>query len=203
MSGDYTLTSTELDVLPLESVTPGIAPGTYVFTLEATCGLKKTQTSFTLIIEDPCPSALLTIKNPSIFPASVTRYLRDSVAPYTWDAASIADITGVSVDCGELDVKFFIDDGSETIPNSLLFTDNRSTTPNQFELSYTEEITLAGSYSLSYKVFLANYPSVEVLLTATNPAFDVLILDPCLPPTLAITPTDLTDQFFYLSNGAK
>ena len=87
MTGDYTLTSTELDVLPLEAVTPGIAPGIYVFTLEATCGLKKTQTSFTLVIEDPCPSALLTIKNPPIFSAPVTRYLRDPVAPYTWDAA--------------------------------------------------------------------------------------------------------------------
>jgi len=87
VTGDYTLTSTELDVLPLEAVTPGIAPGTYVFTLEATCGLKKTKTSFTLVVEDPCPSALLTIKNPPIFPTSVTRYLRDPVAPYTWDAA--------------------------------------------------------------------------------------------------------------------
>ena len=107
------------------------------------------------------------------------------------------------MDCGELDVKFFMNDGSETIPNSLLFSDNRSTNPNQFELSYTEDITLAASYSLSYKVFLANYASVEVLLTAVNSAFNVLILDPCLPPTLTITPADLSDQFFYLSNGAK
>jgi len=96
-----------------------------------------------------------------------------------------------------------MDDGSETIPNSLLFTDNRSSTPNQFELNYTEDITLATSYSLSYKVFLANYPSIEVLLTAENTEFNVLILDPCLAPTLTITPNDLTDQFFYLSNGAK
>ena len=87
MTGDYTLTSNELDVLPLDTVMPGIAPGTYVFALEATCGLKKTQTSFTLVIEDPCPSALLTIKNPPIFPASVTRYLRDPVAQFTWDVA--------------------------------------------------------------------------------------------------------------------
>ena len=87
MTGYYTLISTELDVLSLDTVTPGIAPGTYVFTLEATCGLKKTQTSFTLVIEDPCPSALLTINNPPIFPASVTRYLRDPVISYTWDAA--------------------------------------------------------------------------------------------------------------------
>jgi len=60
---------------------------------------------------------------------------------------------------------------------------------------------LAASYSLSYKVFLVNYPSVKVLLTDTNSAFAVTILDPCDTPT--ITTTALTNQLYYVSSGPK
>ena len=128
----YTLNSNELDVLPLDLVTPGIAPGTYVFNLEVTCGLKKTLTSFTLVIVDPCPTnAVLTIKLPVILPAAVTRNLRDPIVSYTWDPLTVADVTGVSVDCGGLGVTFIKNDGlyTETAPESAVFTDNRSTTP--------------------------------------------------------------------------
>jgi len=61
----------------------------------------------------------------------MTRNLRDPIASYTWDPSTVADITGVSVDCGKLDVAFIKNDGlpTETAPDSAVFTDNRSTTP--------------------------------------------------------------------------
>lgn len=59
-TGVYTLTSSEFDQLPLDAIDPGIAPGTYVFTLSATCGLKSTQTSFTLVIVDGCDTPTIT-----------------------------------------------------------------------------------------------------------------------------------------------
>lgn len=97
-------------MLPLDTSTPGIAPDTYVFTIEATSGLKKTQTTFSLKVVDPCPSvASLSIKT-AIFPAFATRYLRDAVTSYPWDVATLADTLGVSVDCGAYDVNFFMND---------------------------------------------------------------------------------------------
>lgn len=63
-------------------------------------------------------------------------------------------------------------------------------------------MTKAGQYSLSYKVYLVNYPSVEVLLTAANPAFDLTILDPCLLPTIQLTTAPLTDQSYFISDTA-
>ena len=80
-----------------------------------------------------------------------------------------------------------------------LFTDNR--TPTQFELNYIADPLKVGVYDISYKVFLVSYPSVQVQLSSVRSAFRVTIVDPCLPPYLAVTGTPLTAQTYLITSA--
>ena len=112
-TGDFEFYTTELDAFQ---------PGTYIVTITATSGTLNVDTTFTLTLVDPCPSATLSI-NTLIFSGTFTYYLRDPLQSYNWVESQVATISGVDpqVDCGAYDVVFFEDDGFETPLDSIVF----------------------------------------------------------------------------------
>ena len=74
-------------------------------------------------------------------------------------------------------VEFFNEDAGETALNNSLFDDARS--PNIFSILETQDVTLDGSYPISYRAYHTNYAgNVQVKRTA----FTMTIIDPCDAP---------------------
>lgn len=93
-----------------------------------------------------------------------------------------------------------MNDGLETPFDSSVFEDDRSLTPsNKFRVKSTIDHGKLGSYEITYKVYLTNYPTIEALSTAT---YTVTIRDPCSPALLTITQATLTDQEYFLTDTA-
>lgn len=109
-------------------------------------------------------------------------------------------VTGVSVDgnCGNLEVSFFLNDGSETALDAELFTDDRGP-PTQFLINSVDDPAKAGSFSVTYKAYLVDYPSV--LTYSASPVL-VTVLDPCKAPTATITSPTLINQLHFLNSGS-
>ena len=71
-----------------------------------------------------------------------------------------------------------------------MFDDARDTaTSNTFTILYTEDVSKSGSYSISYRAYLTDYPSN---FKENRNAFTVIVIDPCDNPT-SLTSSALTD----------
>lgn len=96
-TGEHTLTSDDKDTLN---------PGIYTFIMTVTIGDKSEQVLYTLTLNDPCPSATLSITNDP-FPLSQTYILRDPQVVMPYDPSNMVS-SSVSVNCGAPVIEFYL-----------------------------------------------------------------------------------------------
>jgi len=159
-TGVYTLTSNELDQLPLDTVNAGIAPGTYVFTLQAICGLKSTQTSFTLVIVDGCDTPTITSttltdqiyyvsSGPKIYQAAAfTVYQPWCAMTFTYSASDVALNTAISF----------------------------AATSRTFTFDYAADLNLSGPVSTSYTITMTATSNA----VTSSETFSLTMMNPCI-----------------------
>ena len=158
-----------------------VRPGTYIVSLVGTVGLKSATVDFTFDLVDPCLTLpTLTIDN-DILSGPVSHVFRDPQVVFGWDFATpLASVSGVSVDgnCGDIDIAFFLNDGSETALDVALFTDDRGP-PTQFLINYIDDPLKVGTYDVTYKVYLVDYTNWEAFSASS---MTVIVIDPCVSP---------------------
>ena len=65
-----------------------------------------------------------------------------------------------NVNCGSLDLVFYLSDRSQTPLNPSIFEDRRGAS-NQFVRKFVTDYAFQGSYDITYSIFLADFPTVE------------------------------------------
>ena len=102
------------------------------------------------------------------------------------------------VDCGAVSIDFYLDDGSKTALNPLIFNDNRLPTPPEFTYLQTTDFAHIGTYFIKYYGYYENYP----LNSIESVAFTVVISDPCSTAIITLKPTPILDYEYVLRNTA-
>ena len=123
-------------------------PGTYTIEVSGTVGQRTEFATFEIVLEHPCPTTELTLQS-SPFTDS-TYVLKSEDLTQEWNIDSILT-SATSIDCGEISVEFFNDDGSTL--DQTLFSDDRTGTPYKFKTLSTEDVSKAGSYPIRYRAF--------------------------------------------------
>ena len=100
-----------------------------------------------------------------------------------------------AADCGPQAVSFFLNDGSETALDPVLFSDVRDPANNSFEVLETQLVAKVGLYPITYKVVYTSYPAN---FKVQSTPFTVTIVDPCDSPVSIISP-GLADQEYTLT----
>lgn len=80
-------------------------PGSYVIDFVGTLGSKSATVQKTITIEDPCPTASISLANTALFPASSTYTLRDQQLPLSWSKVNLL-LKDIATDCGQAEFKF-------------------------------------------------------------------------------------------------
>ena len=148
--------------------------GIYELLIKGTVGTKFDSFVLTIELVDPCPTALITLLDSPI--VDNTYVLRDPTQPQPWNYADIFTIA-TDVDCGLISVEFFNEDAGMTVLNTSLFDDAR--TPNIFSILETQDVTLDGTYPISYRAYHTLYP---VNVQEKRTAFTMTVIDPCDAP---------------------
>ena len=154
------MTSNEYDKLPLETLNPGIAPGTYVFSLQATCGSKTALTSFTLFITDGC--AVPTISSTGL----IDQIYYVSAGPKTYQAAAF---TVYQPWC---DMKYTFSPSDAALNPAITF-DAASRT---FTFDYSIDLSLSGPVSTNYVITMT---ATSNSVTASE-TFSLAMMNPCV-----------------------
>lgn len=96
------------------------------------------------------------------------------------------------LDCGELTVNFFYDDGLKTpLDPAFLFDDRSHPVTETFSTMYSEDLSLVGDHTIKYEVFYTDYPMAG---GPESEPFTVTVIDPCDEPVSMAAPVDpLTD----------
>jgi len=122
---------------------------------------------------------------------NTTYYLKDPSFEFT-TLPEIFVSKDTAFDCGPYSIAFFnIKDNS--LVDSTIFDVNSFS----FRVRYTEDLSMVGEYTISYKVYFTSYPAAPIL-TQTDP-FTITIADPCKNTTLAfINPVPYVSRTYAL-----
>ena len=60
------------------------------------------------------------------------------------------------VNCGALELEFYLKDGLKTPLNSAIFEDRRA--PEKFARKFVTNYSYVGVYTITYRIYLVNYP---------------------------------------------
>ena len=87
----------------------------------------------------------------------------------------------------------FNEDATESALDTAIFDDARDA--NIFKILYSEDISKAGSYPISYRAYFTLYSSN---FEEKRTAFTVTIVDPCDQP-VSVTASTLTNQEYTIT----
>ena len=128
-------------------------PGTYKFKITATVGSKSNFITFDLKLVDPCSTATITLSaSPFV---DETKILGAAETTQTWNLSSMYAINTM-VNCGALELEFYLKDGLKTPLNSAIFEDRRA--PEKFARKFVTNYSYVGVYTITYQIYLVNYP---------------------------------------------
>jgi hypothetical protein len=128
-----------------------------------------------LTLGEPCKSADLTLAYNSF--SDVTYYLQENSLKSLYSLQSMIKLDrslASSTSCGSFDIEFASDAGEEV--DAALFEHS----DDQFVVLRQEDEEMLGSFEISYKVFLVDYPDRAV---KSSVPFTVTIVDPCVADT--------------------
>lgn len=147
-------------------------------------------TTLSFNIKDPCPTAALTMYQPSPI-TDQTYYLRDDridmywVQPFNEDQTrpTYSDLIKSStlVYCGPLAVTFF-DSDTMGAYNTAIFTEENGVIDNEFSIPYTEEVGYQGTYNFGVSAYYVNYADNHLRVADDYVHFTVEVIDPCVEP---------------------
>ena len=124
---------------------------------------------------------------------STTYYLKDPSFEFTTLPETIVS-KGTAFDCGPYSIVFFNINDNSPVDSTIFDVDSFS-----FRVLFTEDLSVVGEYTISYKVFFTNYPTGPIF-EQTVP-FTINIADPCKTTTLAFTsPVPYVSTTYYLKD---
>ena len=130
-------------------------PGTYEMQITGKSGAKTASFKINLVLVDPCPTVDLNLQPSPFFDA--TYVLDEPAMQQPWQAANLIT-PQTKVDCGPISVEFFNDDATKSAINTVLFKDDRTTSPkNFFRILFNNNPLTIGSYLIRYRVFHTDY----------------------------------------------
>lgn len=147
-----------------------------------------------MTLVDPCPTASISL-NPSPF-LDETEDLGAAETTQSWDLASLYSLDTL-VNCGSIELEFYLSDGSQTPLNPAIFEDRRGT-PNTLARKFVTDQTFVGTYQITYSVFLTDFPTVK---TEQPAPFTVTIVTSCISAG-TFDPSVLIDQEYTLTDSS-
>ena len=100
------------------------------------------------------------------------------------------------VDCGAYNVDFYLNDGSKTALDPLLFADRRTGPPNQFAALLTTDYNHVGIYDIAYTIYYEDYPGNKV----DSPTFFTHEILLACPQATTFTPSNPDAQTYTLTD---
>ena len=98
----------------------------------------------------------------------------------------------LGLNCGDYGVTFF----QNGLPlDNVFFQDDRTPPLNSFNVLYSEDTGLVGSWTITYEVFLDIMPTISVL---SGSSFTILVTDPCQDPSNQMTAGSLGSKQTYI-----
>lgn len=188
-TGDFTF---ETDDVTMADVTPG----DYVFDITATVGTTVSTVQFTLTIADPCIDQI-TLSIPGVHFVDTSYLLGATETMQAWDKMIDLVNTDEWVNCGNILIEFFYDDGVPTPVDPLIFDDVRTASGGEFTFLQTIDFDHIGVYDIIYEAYYESYVAVKVV----SSAFQVEILDAC-PQPLSILPSTPVNQVYTVTDNA-
>lgn len=108
-------------------------PGSYVIDFVGTLGSKSATVQKTITIEDPCPTASLSLANSALFSASSSYTLGDQQLSLPWSKVNLL-LKDTATDCGQAEFKFLYSSNDQDF-DSAIFSDTRSSpSSNEFRV---------------------------------------------------------------------
>ena len=109
-----------------------------------------------MTVANPCSDQVtLTIPGPHFLDKSYDLGSAESLQ--TWDKMLNLVNSDSWVDCGDILIDFYLDDGSKTLLDPLIFSDLRTTVPNEFTYLQTFDFAHIGTYDIKYNAYYENY----------------------------------------------
>ena len=132
-----------------------VIPGDYVFEITATVGATQSSVQFTLTLDDPCDDQVSLVFAAPAF-QNVSYELGAAESNQLWQPNTlITEDTWIS--CGPITFEFYLNDGSYTSLDPLIFKDDRSKDPYEFKFLHTTNFDHVGSYEIVCVAYYANY----------------------------------------------
>ena len=131
------------------------APGSYTFKITGSDGALSAETTFTLTLQNPCPTSPLQLSNETPFTDQTVYRNIDEVI--NWTTPEIVT-PSTAVDCGPISIEFSKSDGSAL--DEAIFSDHRLEPTNTFTILKATSLPEFKTYELIYRAYYSDYPEV-------------------------------------------